>query len=88
MTHEGATPEAGPPAKDRDLTPAMIVAAIIVVLAAIFIFQNTASSDVSFLWLDLVAPTWVWFFILFLVGVAVGWFAHLTRVRRAAKRAA
>ena len=84
MTHE-QIPESTPP-KQRDLSPGMIVAAIVVVLAGIFIFQNTDSSSVSFLWFDLEAPTWVWFFILFLVGVAIGWLGHIVRLRRQGKR--
>ncbi len=87
MTQEPSSFDTQPPAKERDISPAMIIAAIILILAVVFIFQNTDTSDVSFLWLDLSAPTWVWFFILFLVGVAVGWFGHMLRLRRQAKKA-
>ena len=83
MTQEPVPFDAEPPAKQRDVSAGMIVALVIVVLAGIFIFQNTVTSSVRFLWLD--APTWVWFVMLFLVGVAVGWLAHLLRVRRATK---
>ncbi len=85
MTQDPGSFDTQPPAKERDISPGMIIAVIVVILAGIFIFQNTDTSSASFLWLDLEAPTWVWFFILFLIGVAVGWLAHLLRVRRQSK---
>ena len=87
MTQDPGSFDTQPPAKERDISPGMIFAVIVVILAGVFIFQNTESSSASFLWLDLEAPTWVWFFILFLVGVAVGWFGHMLRLRRQAKKA-
>jgi uncharacterized integral membrane protein len=86
VTQEPSSFDTQPPAKERDISAPMIIAAIILILAAVFIFQNTDTSAVSFLWLELEAPTWVWFFILFLVGVAVGWFGHMIRNRRQAKK--
>jgi uncharacterized integral membrane protein len=86
VTQEPSSFDTQPPAKERDIGPAMIIAAFILILAVIFIFQNTDTSAVSFLWLELEAPTWVWFFILFLVGVAAGWFGHMIRIRRQAKK--
>ena len=80
MTDENRPLDAVPPAKERDISPGMIVAAIVLILALVLTFQNTARSDVKFLWLELEAPTWAWFLILFLVGTATGWFAHMVRV--------
>lgn len=82
MTQEPEAPEGRPVRPKRDISPGMIVAVIVVILAVVFIFQNTATSSVKFLWLDLEAPTWVWFFILFLIGVAAGWLGHIVRTRR------
>lgn len=54
------------------INPKLIVGGVLVVLALIFIFQNTGSKTVSFLWLDITMPAWIWMLVLFVVGVAVG----------------
>ena len=41
MTQDPSSFDTQPPAKERDISPAMIIAAIILILAIIFIFQNT-----------------------------------------------
>ena len=90
MKHESVDPDefAGPDQAGTEGPPWKLLALLVViVLLAIFFFQNDSRASVSFLWLDLSAPTWVWFFILFLVGVAVGWFGHMIRIRRQAKKA-
>lgn len=49
-----------------------IIALVIAVLALIFVFQNTGHANVRFLFLEIGAPGWVWFLVLFLAGVVVG----------------
>jgi uncharacterized integral membrane protein len=74
--------DAVPPVKPRRVGPGSIVGASIVVLALIFSFQNTETSIVEFLWMDLDAPIWVWFLMLFVLGIATGWLAHILWARR------
>jgi uncharacterized integral membrane protein len=50
----------------------LIVGIVLAVLALIFIFQNTEKREVSFLFWDISAPTWLWMLIVFVVGVIVG----------------
>jgi uncharacterized integral membrane protein len=55
----------GPPRK-------LIIGGILAVLGLIFVFQNTSSGQVNFLFWDVSAPAWVWLVLLFVVGVVVG----------------
>ena len=50
----------------------LIVALVIVVLALTFVFQNTATGRVDFLFWSIEAPAWLWLLIIFLAGAAVG----------------
>ena len=65
----------------------LVIAVILIVLVVIGGFQNRDSSDVDFLWLQFSAPLWVWFLVLFLLGLGVGWIANMVRERRKRKRA-
>lgn len=49
-----------------------VVAGVLILLALIFIFQNTGTSRVSFLLWGIQAPAWVWLAIIFLTGVVIG----------------
>jgi len=51
----------------------LIVAAVIVVLALTFVFQNTATGRVDFLFWSIEAPAWLWLLIIFLAGALAGW---------------
>ena len=51
----------------------LIVAAVIVVLALTFVFQNTATGRVDFLFWSFEAPAWLWLLIIFLAGTLAGW---------------
>ncbi len=61
----------------------MIVAIVLGVLALVFIFQNTGSGHVNFLFWDFTLPAWVWLLVIFLAGVVVGsmfpWFRRKRR---------
>lgn len=64
-----------PLAEDRRsgfITARRVTAAVIVVLALIFIFSNTASATLRFLGLHWSMPGWVWFIVLFAAGVIAG----------------
>ena len=65
--------ESKPEAKQRwRPTGRQIIAAIIVVAALLFIFQNTRTGDFRFLWFDFKAPVWFWMLVVFCGGVATG----------------
>jgi uncharacterized integral membrane protein len=51
----------------------LIGPAVIAVLALIFVFQNTASGRVDFLFWSFEAPAWLWLLIIFLAGGISGW---------------
>lgn len=63
-----------------------ITAAVIVVLALIFVFSNTATATLRFLGLHWAMPGWIWFIVLFAAGVTAGslW-PWLTLTRRFGK---
>jgi uncharacterized integral membrane protein len=85
VTNDPVQPEPAP--SRRRVSPVLVIAVILIVLVVIGGFQNTDSSDVDFLWMDFSAPLWVWFLVLFLLGLAVGWIANMVRERRKRKRA-
>jgi uncharacterized integral membrane protein len=73
--------ESQPPAKQRwRPTGKQIIAAIIVVAALFFIFQNTKTGHFHFLFFDFNAPVWLWVLVVFCGGVA-------TRLLVASRRA-
>jgi uncharacterized integral membrane protein len=41
-------------------TTKQIIAAVIAVVALLFIFQNTGTGHFHFLWFDFQAPVWIW----------------------------
>jgi uncharacterized integral membrane protein len=87
MTNE-PEPSAGGVKETREgfrPTSRQIIAAIIVVVALIFILQNTREGHFSFLWFDFTAPVWLWIVIVFAGGVATG---LLLARRQAQKKAA
>jgi uncharacterized integral membrane protein len=66
-------------------TKKQIIAVIIVVVALVFILQNTKKGHFHFLWFDFEAPMWIWLLLVFAGGVATGF---LIANRRAKRRAA
>lgn len=49
------------------------LAIVLVVLAAIFVVQNTVRHEIHLLWVTVEAATWVVLAVIFLVGVVTGW---------------
>ena len=49
------------------------LAIVLIVLAAIFVVQNTVRHEVHLLWVSVEAATWVVLTVIFLVGVVTGW---------------
>jgi lipopolysaccharide assembly protein A len=70
------------PAWRRFVTPGRIVLVAVVIVALIFVLQNTESRDVSFLWLEFGMPTWLLILIPLGLGFALGWLLHVNTVRR------
>lgn len=56
------------------------LAIILIVLAAIFVVQNTVRHEIHLLWVTVEAATWLVLIVIFLVGVMTG--ALLGRRRR------
>jgi uncharacterized integral membrane protein len=52
--------------------PKVIGAAVVAVLALIFVFQNTDKGRVHFLFWTISMPAWIWLLIIFAAGVVVG----------------
>jgi len=68
----------------KGISPKQIIGAIIVVLALIFVFQNSATRSVHFLFWKMSMPTWIWLLIVFIAGIAVG--LLLPRMRARSKK--
>jgi uncharacterized integral membrane protein len=49
------------------------LAIVLIVLAVIFVVQNTVRHEVHLLWVSVEAATWVVLTVVFLVGVVTGW---------------
>ena len=62
----------GQPKAKRRVTAKFIVVLVLIVLAVIFIAQNTQSHDVHVLFWKVSAPTWILLSIVLIVGVIVG----------------
>lgn len=76
--------ESKAPAKQRwRPTGKQIIAAIIVIAALLFIFQNTKTGHFHFLWFDFKAPVWFWMLVVFCAGVVTG---RLVAGRRAKQK--
>jgi uncharacterized integral membrane protein len=69
------------------LTRKRIIGGIIVIVALLFIFQNTSTGHFNFLFFDFKAPRWLWLVGVFAAGFATCWlFAPRTRHSRTRDR--
>jgi uncharacterized integral membrane protein len=55
------------------VTAKRIIGAIIVVVALLFIFQNTQTGEFHFLFFEIKAPRWLWLLGIFAAGYATRW---------------
>lgn len=55
------------------------LAIVLVVLAVVFIVQNTVRHEIHLLWVSVEAATWLVLTVIFLLGVATGWLLHRRR---------
>ena len=72
-----------PKSEGPSVSPKLIVGVIVLVIALVFVFQNTSKSRVDlFVW-DFSAPKWIWMVVLFGAGLVVGsifpWFRRRDR---------
>ena len=75
----------------RGINLKQIIGAVIVVLALIFVFQNTRKGSIHFLFWKMSMPTWIWLLIVFVAGIVVGLLLPRMRAhskKKEAKRAA
>lgn len=70
-----------PSARRGPVTPRRVVGAVLVVLAAVLLAQNAASTKITVFFWSVRAPLWVWLLAAALVGAAV-----LALLRRRARR--
>jgi uncharacterized integral membrane protein len=80
-------PPQQPPKEGWHPTRKQIIAAIIAVVAVLFIFQNTNRGHFHFLWFDFQAPVWIWLLLVFAGGVATGLLIASRRAKRQAAQA-
>ncbi|WFR73102.1 LapA family protein [Prescottella defluvii] len=64
-----------------ELSPRMLAAAVLTILAAIFILQNRNSTSIDLFWVSVQSPLWLTLIVVF----AVGWVTGLLMARRAKK---
>jgi len=55
------------------------LAIVLVVLAAIFVVQNTIRHEIHLLWVTVEAATWLVLIVIFLAGVVTGLLLHRRR---------
>lgn len=54
------------------ITPRMVIAAVIAIVALVFVFQNTGNGRVELLVWSITMPTWIWLLVIFIAGVVTG----------------
>jgi uncharacterized integral membrane protein len=59
----------------------VIAAIVLIVIAIVFVAQNTAEATMSFLWFDFTAPVWLGFLVDVVIGVAIGFLLGRARYR-------
>ena len=69
------------PARAWYASPRVIVAIVLIVIAIVFVAQNTHEATMSFLWFDFTAPVWLGFLIDVVLGVAIGFLLGRARYR-------
>jgi Kef-type K+ transport system membrane component KefB len=57
-------------------TPRQIIGLIALALFLAFAFQNSPQGEIGLLWLNISAPIWAFFIIIFALGWIAGWVSH------------
>jgi uncharacterized integral membrane protein len=66
------TESPGPAQRRISVSPKLVAAVTVAVLATVFVFQNTEKGRVNVLFWTIRMPAWIWLLAVFLAGVAVG----------------
>ena len=66
------------------ITPKMVIIAILVVLAAVFVGQNTDSAKLKVIFFTITMPRWIAFVVLLVIGAIIGYVGRGIRAKRAA----
>ena len=86
MTDPSQARGQSPESEGRSVSPKLIIGAILLVLALVFILQNTSKNKVDVFFWDATAPKWIWMLVLFGAGMIVGsifpWFRRRDRGRK------
>jgi len=77
--------EQTPPEEKRSVAR-LVVAAVITVIAVVFIVQNSTSAEVHFLFWTFTLAAWAWILVIFVLGVLAGVLVPRYRARGAKKR--
>jgi uncharacterized integral membrane protein len=64
------------------MSPKVVVALIIAVVALMFIFSNTGTATLSFLGLQFTAPGWLMFMVILIAGFLIGFMMGRNRYKR------
>ncbi|MBS9371243.1 hypothetical protein GON09_000187 [Rhodococcus sp. B50] len=71
MESVGKQTQSATPRRSFRMTPRRVFAAVLVLLAALFVLQNRNSTSIDLFWISLQAPLWLVLVVIF----AVGWLA-------------
>ncbi|WP_110205300.1 LapA family protein [Nocardioides daejeonensis] len=69
------------PTSTSPVSPRMIGAAVLGVLALVFVFQNHERGRIDFLFWSISMPAWIWLLVIFAAGVIVGLLVPKIRAR-------
>ena len=77
-----------PMKSNMQVTPRMIIAGVSLIIAVIFIAQNTDEVAMEFLWFDVAWPLWAVMTVMLLMGALIGQGIVYARARNKRKAAA
>lgn len=64
-----------------NISPRMIIGAILAVLAVVFVFQNTDSAKLKIIFFTVEMPRWIAFLVLLVIGAIIGYLFRRSRDR-------
>lgn len=71
-----------PESQGRQVSPKLIVTAVVAVLVLIFVFQNTEEAPITFLFWDGTVAVWVALLATLVIGFGIGWVVRGSRAKR------
>ena len=64
------------------ISPKMVSIAAVIVLAIVFVFQNTDKAKLKIIFFTVTMPLWIAFVVLLAIGAVIGYVLHGIRDRR------